>query len=846
VVWEGTDCVPQIMRPQFRISLALLFSVLGTVALAVVAYVALDRVQARYNVAISDGTNKLIDVQDLSRAFEENMAQGRGYLITGNQFILSEAATARQRFLTLASKFEVAAVDDKREAALLKAIMEGEAAHQTALMKLVEARQISGLSSSLARSFELEIRPHRVAVKDALLDLISYEKEKTSRALNSVSESVAFQRGLVLSAGVLGILFALGVAFHLMRTAKKLGLTEERFLDLVNHLDHSVVWEADAYPLKFNFVSERIQFLLGYSPRDVENDPEVYFSFIHDDDRKKVRDAMQRAHLEKSDQRVEHRIYSSDGEELWVQTGIHGKRNSEGQDQLYGITMDVTPYKQSSLEVERLREKVRLTLESASVGTFEQNLQTGEIELSPIAAELCGFEKGTIRVSTDAVMERVHPEDRAQIKEGIASANPNTPTYGFEFRVNLPDGRTRWIMLRGKFEFDRSGKPLLLRGVKHDISELRESQERARLSEARYKHRVDSIPAIIWEADHEGRVLELNDYWFKLTGASRPAITLKGQWAEYFHPDDKEQASAKLDAIRKEGRPGRLDARIRMKDGSYSWFELHLVPKDFSEGTIPGWYGAGIEIDERVELVNRLHEEQESRERFVNMLTHDLRTPLATAKMGGQMILKKLGNPQMLPPIAERVVDSVNRMERMIQDLLDTSRIRAGEALSLKLVSCDLKSVISQTLEDLSTVHGDRFEFIPRDEISGKFDCEGIRRVIENLATNAVKYGTPDTPIVVELYRHLNSAEILVRNKGEPLSDAEISRLFQQFARTASAEKSGKAGWGIGLTLVKGIVESHGGEVRAKSENGETTFIVCIPVNSTGLSRHEHPASQFH
>jgi PAS domain S-box-containing protein len=226
------------------------------------------------------------------------------------------------------------------------------------------------------------------------------------------------------------------------------------------------------------------------------------------------------------------------------------------------------------------------------------------------------------------------------------------------------------------------------------------------------------------------------------------------------------------------------------------------------------------------EAVQKLNHQRKLREDFVAALSHDLRTPLTSARLGVQLLARTGKDPIVLQKNTGKILKNIDRMDTMIRDLLDANSIRAGEKVSLKKARLNLNRLISLTLEGLSAVHGKRFKLIENDSISGNWSKAHLRRVIENLVNNAVKYGSKNTPITITLQKlDLNTISIAVHNSGNPIPLAEQSTLFEQFRRTQSAVASNKHGWGVGLTLVKGIVEAHAGKLTVHSSQSEgTTF----------------------
>jgi signal transduction histidine kinase len=240
------------------------------------------------------------------------------------------------------------------------------------------------------------------------------------------------------------------------------------------------------------------------------------------------------------------------------------------------------------------------------------------------------------------------------------------------------------------------------------------------------------------------------------------------------------------------------------------------------------------ELEETQNYVMNLEKEREMREQFVATLTHDLRTPLTAAKMGAQFILRRPENIEKNQQLAVKIIRNIDRMDQMIRDLLDASRIRAGESLALTMTYCDLREIAIVTLRDLGIAYGDSFMLeMQHEDIHGFWNEEGIRRVIENLASNAIKYGIPQQLVTVQLKQTEENVQIIVHNLGNPISPRDQKCLFEPFHRTTSAQLGGKKGWGLGLTLVRGVVQAHGGTVSLTSSEDEgTNFIVAIPKDS--------------
>jgi len=227
--------------------------------------------------------------------------------------------------------------------------------------------------------------------------------------------------------------------------------------------------------------------------------------------------------------------------------------------------------------------------------------------------------------------------------------------------------------------------------------------------------------------------------------------------------------------------------------------------------------------------VNTLQLEKDIREKFINTLSHDLRTPLTAAKMSAQIIERKSSSADIVQNFASKIVGNIDRADQMIQDLLDANRIQAGQSLQPNIELIDLVSVVRKSLDDLITIYGDRFVLDAPKELSAYLCANGMRRIVENLCTNAIKYGHQNTPIRVIVADIGAEVSLGVHNFGDPLSDDDKNHLFHQFDRLSAAKTLGKEGWGIGLTIVKGITEAHGGKTEVESVSDGTIFRVILP-----------------
>jgi signal transduction histidine kinase len=236
-------------------------------------------------------------------------------------------------------------------------------------------------------------------------------------------------------------------------------------------------------------------------------------------------------------------------------------------------------------------------------------------------------------------------------------------------------------------------------------------------------------------------------------------------------------------------------------------------------------------IHQSQDVIEKLESEQKFRDLFVSTLTHDLRTPLTAAKLNTQLVKRAYPQDQKIGNLVIRIDSGLTRIEDMINTLLDANEMRSGRSLTFQKKEYDLNSQINELVTEV-TATCDR-KFVVQCPTSPTF-CflarEKIGRAIENLLTNALKYGSANTPITVGIAQEKDEIKIWVHNEGRAIPKEEQLAIFDPFFRSSTVRMGNQKGWGLGLTLVKGILEAHGGRVELSSspETG-TTFSLFVP-----------------
>ncbi len=295
--------------------------------------------------------------------------------------------------------------------------------------------------------------------------------------------------------------------------------------------------------------------------------------------------------------------------------------------------------------------------------------------------------------------------------------------------------------------------------------------------------------------------------------------------------------------VRESLRIGKLHGADRASNRSYQLreviFEYHLLREVLfevleTEGLLPK-PARDIVLDSIEQAVNDAVVEftevqADIQQKFFDTLTHDLQTPVAVARMNAQITLKRGDLAEPAIAAQNNILISLNRLNSMIENLLDGSRVRAGERLCLQFTNCDLAVVIREVVDEMRMVYGPRIVAVSEGELHGNWGADGVRRAVENLITNAVKFGAAGTPIKISWNSGIAAIDVTVQNEGSVIPEEEIPRLFQKFRRATSKGTGMPQGWGLGLTLVKGVVDAHNGKIHVTSAEGMgTRFTLEIP-----------------
>ena len=382
-----------------------------------------------------------------------------------------------------------------------------------------------------------------------------------------------------------------------------------------------------------------------------------------------------------------------------------------------------------------------------------------------------------------------------------------------------------------------------------------ESIERARVardlrdSEARYRGIVDQSVAGIAEVDLAGRFITVNDTFCRLTGFAREEL-MGLRMQDLTHIDDQPLNADLLQAALTSGKPYELEKRYVRKDGSPVWVHNSVAPVHDQRGAPEGVVAVAIDItarraaeEERVALLDAERAARSEAERagrlkddFLVTLSHELRTPLNAILGWSQILEHEKPDQETLDEGLSTIARNARAQTRLIEDLLDMSRIVSGK-LRIAVQAVEPALVVEAAIESVrpaADARGVRIEPVldtGAGPVSG--DPHRLQQAVWNLLNNAIKFTPRHGKVQVLLQRVNSHIEIIISDTGQGIRPEFLPHMFERFRQADASTTRHQGGLGIGLALVKEIVALHGGEVRVKSpgEGQGATFIIALPVS---------------
>ncbi len=352
-------------------------------------------------------------------------------------------------------------------------------------------------------------------------------------------------------------------------------------------------------------------------------------------------------------------------------------------------------------------------------------------------------------------------------------------------------------------------------------------------SEARFRALAEDMPHLVWETDTRGRTTFQNAKWRTYTGhGTEPSGEA---WKEAIHPNDAPSMAEAWTISLQTGTECDTYCRYRRaSDGTYRWFRVKAAPVRDGAGKVVRWVGTCTDIHEQRKAEEALSHADRRKDEFLAMLGHELRNPLSAIRHAVR-IDEEAGDDPEAHRWASEVIDRQSaQLTRMVDDLLDVERINRGR-IELRSELVDLGAVLARAQEAVQPLILAKRHTLHLDgngELHVQGDAARLQQVFVNLFSNAAKYTSEGGTIQVQVRRAADEAVVSVADNGVGLSAEVLPRVFDLFTQAHTSIDRAQGGLGIGLTVVKSLIEMHGGSVVAQSDGPSrgSTFIIRLPL----------------
>ena len=644
-------------------------------------------------------------------------------------------------------------------------------------------------------------------------------------------------------------------AFDLARSL--LDATEQ--LKLAVDMSDIAVWRHDLKTQLMHY-SDRACALLDMAPRPEGIPIAEVRSRIHPDDLPRVLASAQQTLLTHKPTDAEARYMRRDGTWLCIMTRRALQRSPSGEPLAFlGVSLDVTERVEATRQADELARRLSAAARAANMGIWTTTPTSDEPEWNDQMFELFDWDRTSKAPSLRQWVEHcVHPDDRARVwNETAAYLREGQSPAELEFRTLRRDRSSRWIVLRANVDLSAPEKARRLLGIALDVTEHREVLAALRSADQRAALAARSAGIGTWEADVATGVDSWDAQMFALRNLPwRDKPPTREERLALVHPDD---APLVLDSQRSAlnaDESSNYEFRVLLPDGTCRWLASRSIPVRDAQGNTVRRVGVNWDITEsknaQVAMQEKAVAERESqaKSQFLARMSHELRTPL-NAVLGFTQLLQRdaattLGDEQRSQLGHIRIAGE--HLLSLINDALELSSVVAG-TLKLEAQAVDLRALVAQALplvESMAAQQQVRLHTVDTgdaDPVRAWADPTRVLQVLLNLLSNAVKYNRPQGEVMIELRLLDATAQVWVTDTGRGMTPEQISHLFEPFNRLG-IEHEGIEGTGIGLVIVKTLVEGMGGTLGVTSQAGRgTRFELRLPRSAARSAAVTTPAA---
>ena len=513
----------------------------------------------------------------------------------------------------------------------------------------------------------------------------------------------------------------------------------------------------------------------------------------------------------------------------------------DGQWGLLNVAWETTARHEAAVALQASELRYRQLFEHIPDGVFIANPHGRYIDVNDAGCEMLAMTRDEVLASRidEVVLPREHhrlPSEIQRIKGGAVTRS--------EWTFQRKNGTTFIGEVTGRQ--DEEGNLL---GVLRDVTEAHRAEETRLESEERFRVMADGLPLMIWVHNANGELEYANKTYREYFGVT-PEEARGDRWKVLTHPDDADAYIQEFLRCSRERQPFHRQARVRRADGEWRWIESWARPRWAGEA-FAGMVGTSADVTERKAAARALREADRRKDEFLALLAHELRNPLAPLRTGLELLRLAKDNEEAAERARAMMQRQVTHMVRLVDDLLDVSRIARGK-LELRFEVLDISQVITSAIETsmpaLQAGGHELIASIPASTYHVRADAVRLAQVFSNLLNNAARYTPRGGQIRLSFHQEGLQLVVAVTDNGVGIPAGMLERVFERFTQVESQDRGSHGGLGLGLSLARSLIEMHAGTIVAESagEGRGSIFTVrlpLVPVLSTTERVDEHRAA---
>jgi PAS domain S-box-containing protein len=471
--------------------------------------------------------------------------------------------------------------------------------------------------------------------------------------------------------------------------------------------------------------------------------------------------------------------------------------------------------------------------ELVHVGSWQWNVGSGDIIWSDELYRIYGMRPQERPIGFEEFIQLIHPEDRARVNEIINEAYQTKHSFDFEHRIILPNKKIRILHGKGKVVSDESGNIVRMLGTSQDITERKKADQALHKSDERFNAVTAATSDVVYDIDLKKNTIWFNDALFTEYKYPKGKSPYTQEWRfGQIHPQDRQRIKASLDKLlHSSNKTWTNEYKFKKHDGTYIDVRDRAIVSRDAGGNATRIIGTILDITNQKEL-------ERAKDRFISLVSHQLRTPLSSMRIHSQMLangyIGKL-TPEQLDYL-QKIESSTIRMIQLVNNILGVSKIESGR-FSINVADTDISTLIQAQVDEvdaLASSKGIKIAYtsnIKRQTIPADVILFG--QLVHNLLTNAIRYTVKENTTIKIAFEKTEKEYLLtVKDRGIGIPKEAQSRIFSSFYRAENATLVQSDGNGLGLYLTKHILDITGGKIWFTSEEGKgSTFFVSFPLS---------------